>query len=51
MIYLQIPAITRNAMKRNNPAQIPARPKAGAAKSMNTEEISPTITYSSQMKG
>lgn len=32
-------------MKRNNPAQTPPRPNAGAATSMNIEEISPTNAW------
>lgn len=44
-LYLQTPARTRNAMKRNNPVQTPGSPTIGAATSMKTEEISPTSTY------
>lgn len=50
VLYLQIPAITRNVMKRNNPVQTPARPYAGAATSMNMEEISAIRTYSRKWK-
>ena len=42
--YLQIPATTRTVMKRNNPAQTPARPNEGAATSMKREEIRPATT-------
>lgn len=45
-LYLQVPATNRNAMKRNKPVQIPARPNVGAATSMNKEDMNPTITYS-----
>lgn len=37
-------------MKRNNPVQTPARPYAGAAMSMNMEEISAIRTYSRKWK-
>lgn len=36
-------------MKRNSPAQTPARPKMGAVTKMNAEEVSPTSTYQSHI--
>lgn len=38
-------------MKRNNPVQTPGSPNAGAAKSMNMDEINPARTYSTNIEG